>query len=127
MAKRTKNRMRLTVKEEEIMNIFWRQGPLFVREILENYKDPKPHFNTLSTIVRGLEDKGFLGHTSFGNSYRYHPLISCEEYNKKALNSIVDKYFQNSYLGVVSSFIEEEHISLDELKKLIEQVEKSTK
>ena len=62
---------RLTAKEEEIMGWFWQKGPLFVKELLEYYEEPKPHFNTLSTIVRGLEEKGFLAHKNFGNSYQY--------------------------------------------------------
>ena len=61
---------RLTVKEEEIMGWFWQKGPLFVKELLEYYEEPKPHFNTLSTIVRGLEEKGFLAHKNFGNIMR---------------------------------------------------------
>ena len=59
---------RLTAKEEEIMGWFWQKGPLFVKELLEYYEEPKPHFNTLSTIVRGLEEKGFLAHKNFGNN-----------------------------------------------------------
>ena len=62
---------RLTAKEEEIMGWFWQKGPLFVKELLEYYEEPKPHFNTLSTIVRGLEEKGFLAHKNKGNSYQY--------------------------------------------------------
>ncbi len=118
---------KLTGKEEEIMNLFWEKGELFVRELLDQYNPPKPHFNTLSTIVRGLEDKGFIDHKSFGNTYQYFAIISKEEYKNSALKSVINKYFQNSYLGVVSSLIEEEIISLDELKKLISQVEKSNK
>lgn len=114
---------KLTVKEEEIMNIFWEKGELFVRELLDYYNDPKPHFNTLSTIVRGLEDKNFLNHHSFGSTYRYFPVVTKDEYTNSALKSVVNKYFHNSYLGVVSSLIKEEKISLDELKRLINQVE----
>lgn len=118
---------KLTEREEEIMNHFWNQGELFVRELLELYNEPKPHFNTLSTIVRGLEDKGFIAHISFGSTYQYYAVISREEYKRGALNKVVSKYFKNSYLGVVSSLIEEEEVSLDDLKKLIEKVEKSKK
>lgn len=118
---------KLTVKEEEIMNLFWEKGELFVRELLDNYIPPKPHFNTLSTIVRGLEDKGFLDHKSFGNTYQYFAVISREEYKNSALKNVVNKYFQNSYMGVVSSLIQEEKISLEELKKLISKVENSSK
>jgi len=86
-----------------------------------------PHFNTLSTIVRGLEEKGFLDHKSYGNTYQYYPVISQEDYKNGALSNVVSKYFKNSYLGVVSSLIEEERISVEELKKLIEKVEKLSK
>ena len=66
--------MKLTAKEEEVMTFFWEKGPLFVRELLEFYPEPRPHFNTLSTIVRGLEDKGFLDHNAFGNTHSTIPL-----------------------------------------------------
>ena len=71
---------RLTANEEEIMGWFWQKGPLFVKELLEYYEEPKPHFNTLSTIVRGLEEKGFLAHKKFGNSYQYYPVLTEKEY-----------------------------------------------
>lgn len=117
---------RLTAKEEEIMGFFWKEGALFVKQILAFYDDPKPHFNTLSTIVRGLEEEGYLAHEAFGNTYRYYAIVSENDYRKRTLNQVVSKYFDNSYLRVVSSLISEEDISLDELKKLIEQVEKGT-
>lgn len=116
---------RLTSKEEEIMNHFWERGALFIRELLELYSEPKPHFNTLSTIVRGLEEKHFVGHNSFGNTYQYFPQISRDEYKRGALNRVVTKYFKNSYLGVVSSLIEQEEISVEELRKLIDSLEKN--
>lgn len=118
---------KLTVKEEEIMSRFWEKGALFVRELLDFYTDNKPHFNTLSTIVRGLEEKGFLNHHSFGNTYQYYPVISRDDYKKGALDNVVKKYFKSSYLGVVSSLIEEEEVSLEDLKKLIRKVEESSK
>ncbi len=118
---------KLTVKEEEIMSHFWEKGALFVRELLDFYTENKPHFNTLSTIVRGLEEKGFLNHHSFGNTYQYYPVISRDDYKKGALDNVVRKYFKSSYLGVVSSLIEEEEVSLDDLKRLIRQVEESSK
>ncbi len=76
----------LTAKEEEIMGFFWEKGPLFVKEMLAFYEDPKPHFNTLSTIVRGLEEKGFLAHYTFGNTYQYYPVVSEETKNTNLLN-----------------------------------------
>ncbi len=115
----------LTSKEEEIMNFFWEKGPLFVRELLEFYDEPKPHFNTLSTIVRTLEEKGFVAHKSFGNTYQYYATVTEEQFRNSTLKGVISKYFNNSYLGVVSSLVKEEEISLDELKKLINEVEKA--
>jgi len=115
----------LTPKEEEIMGWFWKEGSMFVKELLEYYDEPKPHFNTLSTIVRGLEEKGFLAHQTFGNTYQYQAMVSEEEYRNQTLRGVISKYFNNSYLGVVSSLIKEEEISLDELKKLIDEVEQA--
>jgi len=117
----------LTVKEEEIMNFFWQKGPLFVKDILAFYDEPKPHFNTLSTTVRTLEEKGFLSHKTYGNTYEYYAIISEEEFSKSTLKNVIGKYFNNSYLKVVSSLVKEENISLDELKKLIKEVEESNK
>lgn len=114
---------RLTAKEEEIMGFFWEKGPLFVKELLAFYSDPKPHFNTLSTIVRGLEEKGYLSHEAFGNTYRYFAIISNEEFRSRTLKGVISKYFNNSYLSAVSSLVKKEEISVDELKQLIQEVE----
>lgn len=116
---------RLTAKEEEIMCFFWEKGPLFVKELLTFYDEPKPHFNTLSTIVRGLEEKGFLSHKTFGNTYQYFAILSKEQFSSQTLKGVIRKYFNDSYLSVVSSLVKEEDVSLDELKKLIEEVEKA--
>ncbi|MCD8181855.1 MAG: BlaI/MecI/CopY family transcriptional regulator [Bacteroides sp.] len=114
----------LTAKEEEIMGFFWEKDPLFVKEMLSFYDDPKPHFNTLSTIVRGLEEKGFLNHNTFGNTYQYYAIVSEEDFRKGTLRNVISKYFNNSYLNAVSSLVKEEDISLDDLKQLIQDVEK---
>ena len=114
----------LTAKEEEIMGFFWEKGPLFVKEMLEFYDEPKPHFNTLSTIVRGLEEKGYLTHKAYGNTYQYYATVSREDFSKRTLKGVISKYFNNSYLNAVSSLVREEDISVDELKKLIREVEK---
>ena len=113
----------LTAKEEEIMGFFWEKGPLFVKELLAFYSDPKPHFNTLSTIVRGLEEKGYLSHEAFGNTYRYFAIISNDEFRSRTLKGVISKYFNNSYLSAVSSLVKKEEISVDELKQLIQEVE----
>ena len=114
---------RLTAKEEEVMGWFWEKGPLFVRELLSFYDEPKPHFNTLSTVVRGLEEKGFVGHKTYGNTYQYYATVSRDDYRRGTLRGVISKYFDNSYLGVVSSLVQEEKISVKELKELIKQVE----
>lgn len=114
---------RLTAKEEEVMGWFWEKGPLFVRELLSFYDEPKPHFNTLSTVVRGLEEKGFVGHKAYGNTYQYYATVSRDDYRRGTLRGVISKYFDNSYLGVVSSLVQEEKISVDDLKELIKQVE----
>ncbi len=117
----------LTKREEEIMEMFWEKGPMFVKELLELYDEPRPHFNTVSTFVRILEDKGFVAHKSFGKSHQYYATLSREEFSKKTLKGIVSKYFNNSYLGAVSSLVQEEEISLDDLKQLIREVEEGNK
>ena len=117
----------LTAKEEEIMGFFWEKGPLFVKQMLEFYDDPRPHFNTVSTFVRMLEDKGYVSHRVLGNSYQYYAVLSKEDFKKKTLKGVIKKYFDNSYLRVVSSLMKEEEISLDELKELIREVENANK
>jgi predicted transcriptional regulator len=116
--------LKLTAKEEEVMNFFWEKGALFVREILCFYDDPRPHFNTISTIVRGLEDKGLLSHKPYGNSYQYFAAISRKDYGNGKLKTIINKYYNSSVMSVVSGLVESEEISIDELRKLIGEVGK---
>ena len=114
---------KLTNKEEELMLYFWERGAMFVKDIVALYDDPKPHFNTISTMVRTLEAKGFLDHEAFGNTYRYRPIISQEEFSKGELGSVVARYFENSYKSVVSALIDEEKISVEELEELIRKIQ----
>lgn len=118
---------KLTPKEEELMRYFWTQGPLFVRELVALWTEPKPHFNTLSTMVRALEAKGYVGHKEYGSTYQYYPLVSEQEFSRKTLRGVVRKYFDNSYLGAVSSLVQQEDISLEDLRALIRQIEGQTK
>lgn len=111
----------LTNREEEIMELFWGKGPLFVKEIIDLLEAPKPHYNTISTIVRILEEKGFVGHEQFGNTYRYQALISKEEFSRNTLKDVIGKYFNKSYAAVVSMFVQEEKISPEEIQELIRQ------
>ena len=121
------DRRELTDKEEALMRIFWERGPLFVREIVELYPEPKPHFNTISTFVRGLEAKGYVAHEAFGNTYRYYAVSKMEDFRRRSLGNVIKSYFNNSYLGVVSSLVEDEKLSIDELRELIDRVEKGNK
>lgn len=122
--KRTLLMKRLTQKEEVIMNHFWENGPLFVRELRELYPDPKPHFSTLSTQVRTLQDEGFIDHKEYGPTYQYFAKVSREEYKQRSLVGLIDKYFDNSYINAVSALVKEEKISVDQLKELIGLIEK---
>ena len=116
---------KLTLKEKEIMDLYWQHGPMFVKELLEYYDEPRPHFNTLSTMVRILEKKGMLDHKQFGTSYQYFPTVSEKEYGRSSLAGVIKSYFDDSYLDAVSSFVKDEKISLEELKELIEKIEQS--
>lgn len=115
---------KLTNKEREIMELFWQHGPMFVRELLEHYDEPRPHFNTLSTMVRQLEHHGMLSHKQYGNTYQYFATVTEREYGRSSLAGVIKSYFDDSYLSAVSSFVKEEKISVEELKQLIEQIEK---
>ncbi len=114
---------KLTNKEEEIMKILWRLEKAFVKEIKAELRGVKPHYNTLSTIVRNLEDKKFVSHEAFGNTHRYYPIVSKEEYRKKFITSSMIDYFDNSYKNLVSAFAKEEKISIEELKEIIDLIE----
>ncbi len=116
---------KLTNKEEEIMKILWRLEKAFVKEILAEMKEDKPHYNTLSTIVRNLEDKKYVSHEAFGNTHRYYPLIAKETYRKKFVNATIADFYDNSYKSLVSFFAKEEKISVAELKEIIELIEKN--
>lgn len=114
----------LSKKEEEIMSCFWQHGPLFVRDVMELLPEPKPHFNTVATFVRSLEAKGWLTHESLGNAFRYSPAVAVEEYRDRSVRGIVDRLFGKSYLSFVSSLVRQEKISTDELRELIDMIEK---
>ena len=118
---------RLTKRENEIMNLFWDRGAMFVRELQSLYPEPQPHINTLSTMVRILESNGFLSHKSHGNTYQYYPVISREEYGRSSLSGIISNYLGNSYLNAVSELVREEKITVEELKGLIDEIEKNRK
>ena len=114
-------------REEQIMNLLWDNGPMFVKDMIEMMEEPQPHFNTISTFVRSLENQGYVDHKSYGNSHQYYAILTREEYSNKSLRSLIKKCFNNSYLGAVTSLVNSEEITVDELKQLIRQVEKANK
>jgi predicted transcriptional regulator len=116
---------KLTNKEEEIMHILWRLEKAFVKDVLAEIKEDKPHYNTLSTIIRNLEDKGYVGYNAFGKTHQYFPIVSKEDYRKRFINMAIDNYFNNSYKNMVSFFAKEEKISVEELKEIIALIEKN--
>lgn len=126
MPKKEQNPLtKLSPKEEEIMGCFWQHGPMFVRELMELFPEPKPHFNTVSTFVRGLEAKGWLSHEQIGNSYRYQACVDAREYRDRSLRGLVDRFFNCSYMGFVSALVKDEKISTDELRELIKEIEEN--
>ncbi|MBM6499933.1 MULTISPECIES: BlaI/MecI/CopY family transcriptional regulator [Flavobacterium] len=115
---------KLTNKEEEIMQILWKLKKAFVKEVLAEITEDQPHYNTLSTIIRNLEEKGFVGHNAFGNTHQYFPIVQMEDYRKRFMNTAIENYFDSSYKNLVSFFAEEEKISADELREILAIIEK---
>lgn len=118
---------KLTNKEEEIMRILWKLEKAFVKEILAEIPDSGLHYNTVSTIVRNLEEKGFVSHEAFGKTHQYYPVVSKEDYRKQFMNLATKRFFDSSYKNVVSFFAKEEKISADELREILELIEKKEK
>lgn len=108
----------LTKAEEQIMQILWKRGEAFVSEILDDFEEPKPAYNTVSTFVRILVKKGFVGYTSFGKSHQYYPLITKEEYTKTFFRRFINNYFSNSYSELLSFFAKEKDISIQDMEDI---------
>ncbi len=115
----------LTRAEEQIMHILWNLKKAFVKEIIDKLPEPKPAYNTVSTIVRILQEKGFVSHETFGKSHRYYPLVDKETYTRKFLRNFVGNYFDNSFSRMVSFFAKEENISLNELEEILRHIKKN--
>lgn len=107
------------------MKVIWKLQKAFVKDIRSQIKGVKPHYNTLSTIVRNLEDKKYVAHEAFGNTHRYYPLVSREAYRKQFVNASIADFYDNSYKNMVSFFAREEKISVEELKEIIALIENS--
>src|SRR5688500_5145226 len=111
--------IKLAKREEQIMQAFWEQEKAFIKEIIPLLPDPKPHYNSVATMVKILEEKGFLGHETVGNLYCYYPKISRDEYQKHAMKDIVSKYFDNSYPRMLAFFAKEQNLSEKELNEIL--------
>ena len=114
---------KLTNKEEEIMQILWKLKKAFVKEVMAEITEDQPHYNTLSTIIRNLEEKGFVSHNAYGNTHQYFPVVQLEDYRKRFMNTAIDTYFNSSYKNMVSFFAEEEKISAEELREILALIE----
>ncbi|SHJ11764.1 Predicted transcriptional regulator [Mesonia phycicola] len=114
---------KLTNKEEEVMQALWKLEKAFVKEILAEMPNSKLHYNTVSTIVRKLEEKGFVDYEAFGKTHRYFPMVSKEVYSDYFMKNATKKFFDNSYKKMVSFFAEEEKISAEELREILEIIE----
>ena len=115
---------KLTNKEEKIMQILWKLKKAFVKEVLAEIVDDKPHYNTLSTIIRNLEEKGFVSYNAFGNTHQYFPIVKMEDYRKRFMSNAIENYFDSSYKNMVSFFAEENKISVDEFREILAIIEK---
>lgn len=114
----------LTKAEEEVMQLLWKLEKAFVKEIVKELPEPRPAYNTVSTIVRILQDKGFVGHESFGKAHRYYPLVSKEEYTGFLMSKVKTNYFSGSAKKLVSFFLEKENIDIKEMDEILKAMKK---
>ncbi|MDO6436985.1 BlaI/MecI/CopY family transcriptional regulator [Cyclobacterium sp. 1_MG-2023] len=114
---------KLTKKEEELMQILWELKKGFVKDIVAKYQEPKPHYNTVSSLIRVLQEKGIVGFHAYGNTYEYFPLLRKEAYRKIYMKEIVSNYFDNSFSNAVAAFVKEEQLDDKEVKELIKLIQ----
>lgn len=118
---------KLTAKEEEIMQILWNLKKSIIRDIIVSIPDPKPPYTTVSSVVRILEKKGFVGHKPYGTTYEYFPLITKRSYTKRTFNHLLNNYFDNSLKNVVSFMVKEQKLSSDEIEELLKMTKSDNK
>lgn len=114
----------LTPKEEELMQFLWEHGPISISKLVELYPDPRPHVNTISTVMRRLETKGFVGHHDMSGTFHYFAKVEKEYFRNRSFGSFIKNYFGGSYFGAVSALVADEKISRSELEELLRLVEK---
>jgi BlaI family penicillinase repressor len=113
----------LTKAEEQVMQELWKLEKAFVKEIIAELPEPKPAYNTISTIVRILERKGFVAHEAFGKTHRYYPLISKKTYTKRFMKGFLNNYFSSSMKNLVSFFAKDKSLSISEMEELKSMLE----
>ncbi len=119
--------IKLAKREEQIMQVFWDLDKAFIRDIIPLLPDPKPHYNSVATMVKILEEKGFLHRETQGNMHSYSPMISREDYQKFALKDIVSQYFDNSYPRMLAFFAKEQKLSEKQLTEIVDIIKKGKK
>ncbi|MGM5469443.1 BlaI/MecI/CopY family transcriptional regulator [Flavobacteriaceae bacterium LMO-SS05] len=117
----------LTKAEEDIMQILWLLNKAKVKAIIEEFPDPKPAYNTVSTIIRILESKGFVDYEKKGKGHVYFPLVMKQDYSNQSINKLVDNYFQGSFKSMVSFFVKKNDISLNEMESILKDINKNEK
>lgn len=117
----------LTKAEEQVMQVLWVLGKAFVKDIIEKMPAPKPAYNTVSTIVRILETKGFIDHKAYGKTHEYFPLVSRQKYTQFYLNNMVKGYFNGSITSLVSFFAKENNLKVHEVEELMKKLEEIKK
>ena len=115
----------LTKAEEEVMQVLWELEEAFVKDLVAEFPKPRPAYNTVSTIIRILEKKKIVGHKAYGRTHMYFPLVSKEEYTKQTADKLLNKYFSGSMEQMLSFFVKEKNISVNELERIIDKIEKS--
>ncbi len=116
--------MHLTKAEEQVMQYLWELGEGLVKDVLDRFADPKPARNTVSTVIRVLEKKGFVGHRDYGKVFVYYPLVNKSEYSKNQLFGLLKDYFNNSFPAMATFFAREEDLTIKDLEKLLEETKK---
>ena len=117
----------LTKAEEQIMQILWKIEKGFVKDVITHFNEPKPAYNTVSTIIRILEKKGFVSYKAYGKTHEYFPLISKKDYTKKFFKGFLSRYFSNSFQQLVSFFSNENEMSIEEMEKIMKMMEEEIK
>lgn len=118
---------KLSRKEEELLQIMWELDKGFVKEVIDHLPDPKPHYNTVATLMKRLEEKGYLGHKEYGGSYEYYPLIGKEAYRQTFMKKVLNTFFDNSYVNLLAYFAQQEKMDAKDVEQLLKKIEDDKK